>query len=66
MHEPDEDAIVTSAIVITRRYWPNRGDSDEADTVTFDTEGDPPLLEVLGLLEMAKMHFIGPVFNETN
>lgn len=58
----DDDAIVTSSITITRRYWPNREDLEEADTIAFDTEGGPTLIEVLGMLEMAKMHFTAPGF----
>lgn len=59
MTEPNPDAIVTSSITITRRYWPNCADPDSADTVSIDTQGNPTLVESLGLLEFAKASIFG-------
>lgn len=60
MSDPDELCMVVTSITITRRYFPDRNQSDHRDTVTVDTEGDPTLVESLGLLEFAKLSILDP------
>lgn len=59
-HNPDDDGIVTTSITITRRYWPNDPDPETNDTILVNAEGQPTMVEALGLLEFAKLHWVQP------
>lgn len=61
----DEGGLVTSAITITRRLELVDG-GEPQDSVTIDTTGDPTLVESLGLLEFAKLHFIAPALADVD
>lgn len=61
----EELGVTTTSITITRRYYPDRDNSDERDTVTVDTTGEPTLVESFGLLEFAK-HSLANSFDDND
>lgn len=55
----DEDqGIVTASITITRTFYPARINPEHTDTIRVDLEGNPSLVDILGMLEFAKMSSI--------
>lgn len=54
----DDPGIVTSSITIVRTFYPGRDNPEHADTIRVDLEGDPSLVDILGMLEFAKMSTI--------
>lgn len=56
----DEQGIVTCSITIVRTFWPSREQEETRDTIRVDTEGNPTLVESLGMLEFAKLSVIDP------
>ena len=60
----DETEIVTATITITRTFHPERDNPEHTDTIRVDTTGDPTLLDILGMLEFAKIDIITPAIRD--
>ena len=60
--DTDADGMVIATITITRCLH-DSNNPEHSDTVRVDTTGDPTLLEVLGMLEFAKMDAIDASLN---
>lgn len=57
----DEQGIVTTKVTIERRYYPDRDRYEDRETITVNTEGDPTLVELLGLIEFARIDASAPM-----
>ena len=53
--QDEEQNVIVSTVTITRRYYPDRDNSNEQDVVSVEPSEGLTLLDQLGLLEFAKL-----------